>query len=230
MGSATFRASNSTLPKQGFERRSPQWRHTLRSLSPDCSRTVSPRPGTFSPFRRARATGATRKHATPAAGPISRPQGFSPQPNPLLHLGVSAELQLDAPLGFILQEVPDRRALHSEERRAEGSAEDRCGHVPAHEARARSSIPPVVPPNLSRCIGLSVAPYLDDRVPHCGATSRCASLHDAPFPDAPKRIQSRRPFSSAFRVPPPGQKRHRFGLPFGLRPSGQVRQGSIDRP
>jgi hypothetical protein len=67
MGFATFRASMSMLQKQHFEKRSPLWRHTLRSLSPDHSRTVSPRPTTFSPFQRARPTGATRKRDAPDA-------------------------------------------------------------------------------------------------------------------------------------------------------------------
>jgi hypothetical protein len=100
MGFATFQASMSTLPKQSFKQRLPQWRHTLRSFSLDCSRTVSPRP---LPSRRSNrlVDQEARKRAALVVGPISRPQGFFPQPNPLLHLDVSAELQLDAPLGFV---------------------------------------------------------------------------------------------------------------------------------
>jgi hypothetical protein len=175
MGFATFRTSMGILPKQGFQSRSPQWRHTLRSLSPDHSRTVSPRPATFSPFQRGRARcDMQARHAR--ARPPADLKVFLRSRIRCVQLGVAAELQLDAPLGFVPEEVPDRRALRSEERRAWM----RRGKVPSRAcARGADSVGrlPWVLPCPSRCVGPSVAPHLDDR-----ATLRC---------DIPRRVASR---------------------------------------
>jgi hypothetical protein len=63
---------------------------------------------------------------------------------------------------------------------------------------------PVVP-RVHRGVLVRQSPLVSTIVPHCGATSRCASLHDVPFPDAPKRIRSRRPFSKRLPATFPGQ-------------------------
>ena len=99
-----------------------------------------------------------------------------------MHLDVAAELQLDAPLGFVPKEVPDRQVLRSEERRwmRRGRHAFRClrarrGHV--------SSVPPGgASESIKVCWSFS-RPLFDDR-----ATLRC----DVPLRVALRCTVSRR--------------------------------------
>jgi hypothetical protein len=85
MGFATFPASFRVSP-EGVPGPSPfPVAQTLRSFSLDCSRTVSLRPGTFSPFHPfSTRTPDALPHRAFLPFPGSRPQGLAPQTSPLL--------------------------------------------------------------------------------------------------------------------------------------------------
>jgi hypothetical protein len=154
------------------------------------------------PSRRSNGLGQPARRASTSLqtpGPTSRPQGFPPQPDPLHAARRCRRVAARCSLGLLSRR--GSRLTRASLRRT--SRWKRWGQVPSRAytrgAGAVGRVPTVLP-SPSRCVGLSLAPHLDDRATlRCDVPRRVASR--ATIADAPRHIRSRRPFRHAFRRP-----------------------------